>query len=161
MENGDVVRMTARHNVYVREHGALEEEGVVEKVAGDVRVGMWVWASSMTSSSAPSTGHMLKKDLVRVIDIQRSIGTGFFAPITTAGTIVIDGAIVSCYARRSSSFRHAVMTPLIWLYQVMGIPGEGELPGEIKDHFYSKWTGRVLKATVGEEFGVIASSMEL
>ena len=48
-----------------------------------------------------------------VTDITMVTGEGVFAPLTSSGTLVVDGVVVSCYALVSSHrLAHFVMTPL-------------------------------------------------
>jgi len=47
--------------------------------------------------------------------IERAVSKGVFAPITHSGTLLVDGALASCYAHcPSHSVAHAVMAPWRW-----------------------------------------------
>lgn len=58
---------------------------------------------------------------------------GVYAPLTRAGTIIVDDALASCYALvRSHSLAHAAMAPLRWM---AGWGGSGEAPRGV--HWYA------------------------
>lgn len=54
----------------------------------------------------------------RVVDITRVLEHGVYAPLTRAGTVVVDGALASCYAAiNSQRLAHWALAPLrAWLW---------------------------------------------
>ncbi len=49
--------------------------------------------------------------------IEMEVVNGFSAPLTTAGTILVEGILVSCYAVIESHWlAHLSMSPIRWLY---------------------------------------------
>ena len=49
--------------------------------------------------------------------IEMELVDGFSAPLTTAGTILVEGILVSCYAIVDSHWlAHLAMSPIRWLY---------------------------------------------
>ncbi|XP_076455675.1 sonic hedgehog protein-like [Babylonia areolata] len=57
--------------------------------------------------------------LSRVTHVQAGVRTGVYAPLTATGTIVVDGAVASCYAViNNPGLAHAVLAPLRGWHQL-------------------------------------------
>lgn len=116
-ENGKF-RASAAHIVFV----ALDDEGTswTSKLVGNLRVGDKIFAAVDRAdewSSKPSSVH----------DIRRSTTqSGMFAPLTSSGTIVVDGVVASNYASASEkkhlphTLAHAFLFP-VRLYHQLGL----------------------------------------
>jgi len=80
-----------------------------EKKAGLVVCGDKVLYSEIINNK-------LVSDLIRITNINNStIQRGVYAPLTTDGTLIVNGVLVSCYANISSqSIAHDSMTSLRW-----------------------------------------------
>ena len=142
LADGTTVSTTETHNTFVR----LQENGNTEELlAGNVRVGMWMLVV------AEANQHMVRA--VQVVEVRRDWDTGFYAPITAAGTVVVDKVLMSVFANYRLEHKRVLMKPLIWLYQLVGIPGAGELPQETAQHWYAKAAGLFMNTVFGPEFG--------
>jgi hedgehog protein len=55
----------------------------------------------------------------RVVSIETKIFSGVFAPLTSSGNLVVDGALASCYAILENQFvSHAAFAPFRWSHAV-------------------------------------------
>merc|ERR1719402_632421 len=60
----------------------------------------------------------LKKD--KVVSISSEESEGLFAPLTSTGTLLVDGLLVSCYAHTySHHMAHAWFTPARWIHGLL------------------------------------------
>jgi hypothetical protein len=81
--------------------------------AGEVEVGAALLECDVSSSSsAGSVGGN------SVLKVERLRAEGIYAPLTVAGTVVVDGVAASCYAcTRSHKTAHAAMKPMRTMYR--------------------------------------------
>ena len=57
--------------------------------------------------------------------IANNILSGFYAPLTKEGNIVVDGVLTSCYGSFDATLAHTVMTLMQWFPEIIdGIFGE-------------------------------------
>ena len=118
--------------------------------AGDLRVGdvlatlpraMGGDAGSLEAAAAATT----HDDGGRVVAVEKDArALGVYAPATAAGTLLVDGVGVSCYARTTQqTAMHAAMAPLRWAFALSpGLarslsPGEGREGGAGGVHAYA------------------------
>ncbi|XP_049870430.1 indian hedgehog protein [Pectinophora gossypiella] len=100
-ENGVVMTTTASHLLLL-----AAAEGWRPAFAADVRVGDVLLTRGPGGVMRPS----------RVVTTSTVVRLGVYAPLTRAGTIIVDDALASCYALvRSHSLAHAAMAPLRWM----------------------------------------------
>jgi hedgehog protein len=57
----------------------------------------------------------------RVTNVDTKIFSGVFAPLTSSGNLVVDGALASCYAvLENQSVSHAAFAPFRWSHAIKG-----------------------------------------
>lgn len=99
-ENGVTVTTTPSHLLLL-----AAADGWRESFAANVDIGDVLLTRGTSSVMRPS----------RVANVRVVRRRGVFAPLTRAGTIIVDDALASCYALvRSHSLAHAAMAPLRW-----------------------------------------------
>jgi len=100
--------MTEEHLVFVYDPS---RDGMKEKMAGLVVVGERVLYSEMINEEMVS-------QLITVTKVSSNVLQGVYGLITTGGTLIVNGVLVSCYGSISSQrIAHAVMAPLrFWYY---------------------------------------------
>lgn len=90
LENGGKISLTENHLIYTARKGAI--------FARDVSIGDRLFTINGTK---------------RVVSITFSLMTGYSAPLTYDGSLIVDGSWTSCYAEIfSHSLAHAAMTPI-------------------------------------------------
>ena len=72
--------------------------------------------------------HEASGNKAEIIKIQNELITGFYAPLTASGTLVVNGFLVSCYASYSHYVSHAALFPArtwpdVFLSNTMGQEG--------------------------------------
>lgn len=121
-ENGVTITTTPSHLLLL-----AAADGWRESFAANVEVGDVLLTRGSADVFRPS----------RVVSTRMTSRRGVFAPLTKAGTIIVDDALASCYALvRSHSLAHAAMAPLRWLagWQAAGAAGAGSPRGV---HWYA------------------------
>lgn len=90
---------------------AVVQEGKVAYLpAGEVKPGQTVLAVDMTPNPASGRVQVWPEQVQRVDQVEMM---GVYAPVTTAGTIAVDGLAASCYAStRSHRMAHAALKPV-------------------------------------------------
>lgn len=103
-EAGHALTLTPSHLIYAKTEAAEAAEADFEAVyAKDVREGDFVLVQSSRGDLVPS----------RVSAVEMRALTGVFAPLTSAGNVVVDNVVASCYAVVDShSVAHAAFGPL-------------------------------------------------
>lgn len=89
-----------------------------------VKVGNYVYVLNRTQSSSPGLTHS------KVVSVRTETGrAGAYAPLTSLGTIIVDGTMASCYAViENHSIAHAVLSPVRFFYSIKNwIAGEESL----------------------------------
>lgn len=105
LANGRKLTLTADHLVYAAWPG-WRKHGLAEPVFADrLQPGSYVF-SPTGNASAPL-------EAVLLTNVSAVSSAGVYAPLTSHGTIVIDGVVTSCYASIDSQrLAHASMAPL-------------------------------------------------
>ncbi|XP_013139051.1 PREDICTED: desert hedgehog protein B, partial [Papilio polytes] len=100
-ENGVTITTTPSHLLLLAAADGWRESFAVNIKLGDVLL-------------TRGTGSVMRPS--RVVHTKMVKRRGVFAPLTKAGTIIVDDALASCYALVSShSLAHAAMAPLRWM----------------------------------------------
>lgn len=114
---GEYLRLTTNRrqlNVSAEHLVATVKGGKVDFVqAQEIQVGTTILECDLSgnSSSVPVWGNSVQK-------VEKFRAEGIFAPLTVAGTIVVDGVAASCYAAtRSHTAAHAAMKPMRTMYR--------------------------------------------
>lgn len=91
--------------------------------------------------------HSSKAELVpqRVVQVEVDIHTGVYAPLTTAGNLVVDNVLASCYAIvDSGNLAHSVFAPIRWyestrqlLNGISSHSGAKTVPPQTGIHWYA------------------------
>ena len=103
-EDGSEVRVTASHLVYSGSPDCEQLSCMEATYAGSVEVGSTVLVTAGGLTRA-----------VRVAGVGAGHHTGVYAPLTTAGTILVDSVLASCYAViDSQAVAHAAFLPVRW-----------------------------------------------
>jgi len=118
LDNGNKLSVTVDHLLYTTSQPDNKPPSINLAVfADDVLAGSFVYFAANGSHGIQS---------VRVNKISSIVSKGVYAPLTSQGTIVVDGVVASCYASvHSHRFAHFSMTSLrlAWyLRDVMGLP---------------------------------------
>ena len=130
-DRGHSVTLTAKHLIYVAESnvtsadrgvwrekknriggGAEDFASLQTLFAEDVQVGHVIMVVS-DDRPGSAQGTFTRMTPARVTHVQASVRAGVYAPLTTTGTIVVDGAVASCYAViNNPTLAHAVFAPM-------------------------------------------------
>lgn len=98
-EDGVSIRATPAHLILLAAEG-----GWRSVFAAEVKIGDYLLVTGKDGTKRS-----------RVVSTQVVLRRGVFAPLTTAGTLLVDGALASCYALvNSHTLAHAAMWPLRW-----------------------------------------------
>jgi hedgehog protein len=117
-ENNVSLTVTPSHLVYARlQNGGTDANKIdctdnFEAVlAGRVLEGDYILVVQQKGTVLPS----------RVTNIEAKVYSGAFAPLTSAGNLIVDGALASCYAvLENQSVSHAAFAPFRWSHAVKG-----------------------------------------
>lgn len=100
-ENGVTITTTPSHLLLL-----AAADGWRESFAANIQVGDVLLTRGPADVMRPS----------RVVKTRMVAKRGVYAPLTKAGTIIVDDALASCYALVSShTLAHAAMAPLRWM----------------------------------------------
>lgn len=96
---GNVVRLSSQHLIFRKKNTTSPISAVF---ASEINIGDLLYTSNGNISSFQA-----------VSQITMTTETGVYAPLTRKGTLLVDGALVSCYAHwPSHDTAHLVMAPL-------------------------------------------------
>ena len=129
-ESGKSLTLTPTHLIFASSSNNQDE--FTAKYASDVREGDFVLVSEAVKGEATPEA---------VVSIEVAIEAGAFAPLTSAGNLVVDGVVASCYAVvDSQSVAHAAFAPWRWRYAVLGNDIDDYEEGV---HWYADWLYKV------------------
>ena len=104
---GKVVSLTATHLVYTAPPGCSQRDCFSPSYAGLVVPGQLLLVGENVLAARP----------VESVEVVRQ--TGVFAPLTSAGNIMVDGVLASCYAViDSQTIAHTAFAPVRWYYSL-------------------------------------------
>ncbi|KAL8588686.1 hypothetical protein ACOMHN_046458 [Nucella lapillus] len=125
-EHGQATTLTAKHLIYVVTHSNVTGYDVKApamtqwktRFAEEVREGDVI----LLASSLGGGGGGMGVSMSRVTHVQARVQTGVYAPLTATGTVVVDGAVASCYAvLNNPRLAHAVLAPLRGWHRVSSL----------------------------------------
>ena len=99
LEDGKSLSISGRHVMFI--HG--EDNTVKSILAKDVTISDMVYVQ-----------YGEKTGMTRVVDIILEQKTGAYVPLTMAGTLLVDGVLVSSYTNTGHWLAHTAMAPLRW-----------------------------------------------
>ncbi len=103
-EAGQALTLTPSHLIYASTE-AIEASRFEAIYAKDIREGDFILVHNGQGNMKP----------VRVTDVEMRVLTGVFAPLTSAGNLVVDDVLASCYAVvDSQAVAHAAFAPMRW-----------------------------------------------
>ena len=97
LENGGSLFISRSHIIFIQ--GKDNEQKDI--LAKDARIGDVVFVQDGRKTA-------------RIIDIRMEDLPGAYVPLTTSGTLLVDGVLVSCYTNAGHRLAHAAMAPLRW-----------------------------------------------
>lgn len=113
-EDRRLLEITDKHLIYVSNTNKTED--YVSVFAENIKVGQYVLVSNKENKFTSS----------RVLSLKKMTLYGVYAPLTTEGSIVVNGVVTSCYGIINNEFiAHAAFSParaVHWLLQYISIP---------------------------------------
>ena len=105
LDSGHSLTLTPEHLVHSATADSRSAEGFVPVFARSIQEGDLLLVHSSRAVLVPQ----------RVVRVEVEINTGVYAPLTTAGNLVVDNVLASCYALvDSASLAHSVFAPVRW-----------------------------------------------
>ena len=110
-EAGEKISLTADHLI-----GIVSLHSVIYIPAKHVRLGDLLLISSRNQIQSS-----------RIIEIRKEMKSGWFAPLTVKGTLLVNGILVSCFASVSDHFlAQMFLTPLRFYYRIFRLFSSGD-----------------------------------
>lgn len=106
-QSGLQLSLTSSHLIPTDQHGYV--------MAKNIHIGMNVYIMN-------DNGVLISESVSNVTDIVKQ---GYVAPLTDAGTIIVNNVAASCYSTiNSHHIAHGVLAPMRWWYQLFGASNE-------------------------------------
>ena len=110
LDNGRQLLISSKHLLFTLASGLMKTVKAETVCTGD-------YLLCVDRNAMLDDVNLIETSVASVVRIQKKTIRGFCAPLTDAGTIVVDGVFVSCYAHvESHALAHLSMAPLrIWM----------------------------------------------
>lgn len=109
-EPKEIIRLTAAHLMFVSESPTNRTRSLKSVFASSIRPGDRVFIADPTSMN-------LKEVTVERVHLEEDIGA--YAPVTSHGTVVINGVLASCYAViEKHNWAHTAFAPLRFAFKL-------------------------------------------
>lgn len=106
-ESGQSITTTPSHLLFVAEGNSTKSNLPEPRFAKDISVGHYLYTRRSTDQVVHD----------RIVKKSSSLGRGAYAPLTTAGNLVVNNVTASCYAViASQSLAHWSFLPVRWAY---------------------------------------------
>lgn len=106
---GHDLTLTPDHLIFTARKLGGELDWYAPTFAADVQDGSFLYAADATDA---------KPRVVRVVSVSTVVKEGVYAPLTSRGSVVVDGLVTSCYASfDSQSVAHMSMLPVRLTYR--------------------------------------------
>ena len=114
-EDGNSITLTRSHLIYKANYANTSQiqklENVLPVFASKLKINDYIFTRSTQGNKVQPS---------KIVKISNTIKTGVFAPLTLEGTIIVDGALASCYAVvNDHRLAHTTLAPLRFLYRSM------------------------------------------
>ena len=114
-EDGNSITLTRSHLIYKANYAntsqILKLENVLPVFASKLKINDYIFTRS-------TQGNKVRPS--KIVKISNTKKAGLFAPLTLEGTIIVDGALASCYAVVDDHrLAHTTLAPLRFLYRSM------------------------------------------
>ena len=110
-KGGVGIELSPYHLIYAAPNNGTDIQTLSPIFARDVRIGNYVYVVAAASSVAATDVAKAKPE--RVTEVATILKKGAYAPLTTTGTIVVNGVVASCYAvEKSHLAAHAAFGPI-------------------------------------------------
>lgn len=113
-EDHQLLKITDKHLIYAS--NTNDTKNYVPVFAESIQVGHYVFVNDGEKEFLSS----------RVLSLKKVTSYGVYAPLTTEGSVVVDGVVTSCYGVINNEFiAHAAFSPvraLHWLLQYISLP---------------------------------------
>ncbi|ELU16390.1 hypothetical protein CAPTEDRAFT_213608 [Capitella teleta] len=128
-ELGNVISLSGSHLIYAS--SCNQSNNRQPRYSSTLKVGEHIF----TSQDSPLQSE-------KIVRIRTRLEKGAYVPLTESGTLLVDDALVSCYASFDHDIAHLAMTPLRWFPWLLN--GSQYIQGVLPYVYYMKLLGRTL-----------------